>query len=192
MILYLLWLTLENPVSWNVHANMANSHCPRTTGHTSSALFNRRVGFDVTLHWCLTLRPLCTRPEWAAGLTQTRPIIFCAQWRMLHHGQGWDVYVNTCGVPAHVSNVVSVVVWTGHRECARFCSVFPAFICTYPPPLLCTSFPSAVLGKISSNLTPLHAGGLPQRMWDDIADGSPLWSIFTPVDRLDHNPKQSW
>lgn len=48
----------------------------------------------------------------------------------------------------------------------------PAPVCflpTYSP-----SFPSAVLGKISSNLTSVHAGGLPQRMWDDGADGHPL------------------
>lgn len=182
---------------------MANSQCPTATGHTSSALFNRRVSFDVTLHWDLTLWALCAKPEWAAGLTQTRPIIFCVRWRMLHYGQGWDVYVYIhipslavwmCSCACEQVYVVSVVVWTGHGECARSAVCFLPSFCTSPPPLLCTSFLPSLLGKISSNLTSLHAGGLRQRMWDDRADGSPLWSIFNPVDWLDHKdkPEQLW
>lgn len=70
------------------------------------------------------------------------------------------------------------------RRIRPVCRVFPAFICTHPPLLLCTSFPSVGLGKISSNLTSLHAGGLPQRMWDDRAGVCSLWGIFNPVDSL--------
>ena len=134
-----------------------NSHCLSATGHTSSALFNRRVNFDVTLHWDLTLWPLCAMSEWAAGLIQTKPIIFCIEWRMLHHGQGWDVYVYMCSVDVFLCMWASACCFRGcvdrtWRMCP-VCGVFPAFVCTSPPPQRCTSFPPALLGKISSNLT---------------------------------------
>lgn len=137
---------------------MDNSHCPSAAGHTSSALLNRRVSFDVTLHWDLTLLLPCARPVWAAGLTQTRPITFCVRWRKLHRGRGWDVYVYMCGVDVFLCMWASVCCFRAcvdrTRRMCPVCSVFPAFTCTSPPPQLCTSFPPALLGKISSNLTP--------------------------------------
>lgn len=77
------------------------------------------------------------------------------------------MHTSMCAVPPREQVcVVSAVVWSGRRECSRS---GVCFLPTYWP-----SFPSAVLGKISSNLTSVHAGDLPQRMWDDGADGHPL------------------
>lgn len=86
-----------------------------------------------------------------------------SHWTELRHrarearSGGWaaagrrDVCANTCAVPTREQvRVVSAVVRSGRRECSRS---GPCFLSTYSPALLCTSFPSAVLGKISSNLT---------------------------------------
>lgn len=92
--------------STRIHANMANSHCPIATGHTSSALLNRRVSFDVTVRCDLTLWPLCTRQEWAAGLNPTEAYYFLhtATYAPAWPGKGCVCLRVRCGcVPVHVS-----------------------------------------------------------------------------------------
>lgn len=113
-----------------IHANIANSLCASATGHTSSALFNRSVSFNVTLHTHRSLRGNSVPGR--SGLLAWRPNIFCIQWHMLHHGQGWDVYVYTCNVDMFLCMWASVCCFRGcvdrTRRMRPVCSVFPAFV----------------------------------------------------------------
>lgn len=73
-------------------------------------------------------RSLLQAWEWAAG-PKTRPFIFSARLRALPHDQG-------CGeLFAHVTDVVSAAC-ADRTQRMQPTSVLPAFICTYPPPLL--------------------------------------------------------
>lgn len=123
---------------------------------------------------------LALRPEWAATLTQTRPIIFGGWWCSLLQ---WTA-VWMCSCACEQMYVVSVVVWTGRRERTQFAVCFlPSFS---PRPLLCSAFPSFQPSSLKLAVTwPLWSC-----LWfltedvrqDDKANGCPLWSIFNHVD----------
>lgn len=123
---------------------------------------------------------LALRPEWAATLTQTRPIIFGGRWRSLLQ---WTA-VWMCSCACEQMYVVSVVVWTGHRKRTQFAVCFlPSFS---PRPLLCSAFPSFQHSSLKLAVTwPLWSCSwflTEDVRQDDKANGCPLWSIFNHVD----------
>lgn len=130
--------------STRIHANMANSHCPIATGHTSSALLNRRVSFDVTVRCDLTLTALHQagvggRPESNRGLLFSAYSYVCSS--LAREGMCmFTCAVWMCSCACEQVYVVSVAVWTGCRECA-----WPA-VCFLPwfarLPLLSSALPS--------------------------------------------------
>lgn len=130
---------------------MANSHCPRATGHTSSAVFNRRVSFDVTLRWDPTLQPL-----WVGGRPEKKKhLLFseCSDVCSIMPGMGCVCLRVQCGcVPVHVSKCM-LFPWSCGPDMKNATSL-QCVSCTSLP-LLSFALPSSqlLLSKISSNLT---------------------------------------
>lgn len=127
----------------SVTASILSSSWNRATGHVLSALFNRHVSFDVTLHRSRSAARVGGDPDSDQTNYFWRTVTFS-----FTVDSSVDVFLcmwaNVCCFRGRVDRT---------QRTHPVCGVFPAFIFTSPPSLFCISFLPALLIKTSSNLT---------------------------------------